>query len=213
MRTAFFKFISGLALPTLFTIVDQCDYGYSIESLIHHDFFPAFKRSRSFTLNFISNIKAESIIERAAEIRYCGGVVGTSTLPTQFLCLLLKLLQLQPEISIVKAFIESYDFKYLRLLGAFYLRLVGTPVEIHSNIEPLLSDYRKVRFINQTREMKIEHIDVFANNLLTQERYFSITLPVMQKRQALEEAGQLKPRVSPLDAKIEEYQVSSSESE
>lgn len=35
--------------------------------------------------------------------------------------------------------------RYLRALGAFYLRLVGTAMEIYQYLEPLLNDYRKLR--------------------------------------------------------------------
>jgi pre-mRNA-splicing factor 38A len=36
-------------------------------------------------------------------------------------------------------------FRYLRALGAFYLRLVGNAKEIYQYLEPLLNDYRKLR--------------------------------------------------------------------
>src|SRR2546423_781670 len=35
--------------------------------------------------------------------------------------------------------------RYLRALGAFYLRLVGTSLEIYQYLEPLLNDHRKLR--------------------------------------------------------------------
>lgn len=47
------------------------------------------------------------------------------------MCLVLKMLQLQPEKEIVIEFIKNEDFKYVRILGAFYLRLVGKPVDIY----------------------------------------------------------------------------------
>jgi len=36
--------------------------------------------------------------------------------------------------------------RYLRVLGAFYMRLVGKPVDIYQYLEPLYNDYRKLRF-------------------------------------------------------------------
>ena len=42
--------------------------------------------------------------------------------PTPFLCLVLKMLQIQPEKDIVIEFIKNEDFKYVRALGAYYLR-------------------------------------------------------------------------------------------
>lgn len=39
-----------------------------------------------------------------------------------------KLLQLQPEKEIIVEFITNPDYKYIRALGAMYLRLVGKPL-------------------------------------------------------------------------------------
>jgi pre-mRNA-splicing factor 38A len=36
-------------------------------------------------------------------------------------------------------------YRYLRALAAFYLRLVGSSVEVYTHLEPLLADYRKLR--------------------------------------------------------------------
>ena len=33
----------------------------------------------------------------------------------------------------------------MRILGAFYMRLVGRPVEVYQYLEPLYNDYRKIR--------------------------------------------------------------------
>jgi pre-mRNA-splicing factor 38A len=74
-----------------------------------------------------------------------GGAYGGSLKPTKFICLVLKMLQLQPEKDIVIEFIKNWDYKYVRLLGAFYLRLIGSPVDIHEYLEPLYNDFRKVR--------------------------------------------------------------------
>ena len=46
-------------------------------------------------------------------------------MPSNFMCLVLKLLQIQPDAEVVREYILQEDSKYLRLLGAFYLRLTG----------------------------------------------------------------------------------------
>lgn len=46
-------------------------------------------------------------------------------MPSNFMCLVLKLLQIQPDPEIIREYILQEDSKYLRLLGAFYLRLTG----------------------------------------------------------------------------------------
>lgn len=83
-------------------------------------------------------------MDKAVELEYMGGQYAGQQ-PTPFLCLTLKMLQLQPEKDIVIQLIQQEDFKYLRALAAFYWRLVARSVEIYKYLEPLLNDYRKLR--------------------------------------------------------------------
>ena len=46
-----------------------------------------------------------------------GGTFGGSRKPTEFMCLVLKLLQIQPDKEIVVEYIKNEDYKYVRLLG------------------------------------------------------------------------------------------------
>lgn len=45
------------------------------------------------------------------ELRYIGGIFGENVKPTPFLCLILKMLQIQPEKDIIIEFIKNVDFK------------------------------------------------------------------------------------------------------
>lgn len=38
-----------------------------------------------------------------------------------------------------------FDFRYVRVLGAFYMRLTGTVTDVYQYLEPLYNDYRKLR--------------------------------------------------------------------
>ncbi|KAI9208640.1 PRP38 family-domain-containing protein [Polychytrium aggregatum] len=145
-------------------------------------------------------LSAETLVDKAVALKYIGGQHGNQR-PTEFLCLTLKLLQLQPEKEIIQLFIEDEEFKYLRALGAFYLRLTGTSVEIYKSLEPLLLDKRKLR----RRGMKgydLTFIDEFVDELLTAERVCDTILPRITKRHVLEELGELEPRVSPLESEL-----------
>ncbi|KAL4163009.1 hypothetical protein KRP22_015123 [Phytophthora ramorum] len=86
------------------------------------------------------------------------------------------MLQLQPEIEVVKQFVENEDYKYVTVLGAVYLRLVGKPADVYTLLEPLLSDYRKIRKRNVIG-WEITHVDEIADALLTEEYYIDLTLP------------------------------------
>ena len=76
------------------------------------------------------------------ELKFIGGVYGGNIKPTPFLCLILKMLQIQPEKDIIIEFIKNEDFKYVRALGAYYLRLTGSSLDCYKYLEPLLNDYR-----------------------------------------------------------------------
>lgn len=39
--------------------------------------------------------------------------------------------------------------RYVRALGAMYLRIVGTPLECYKYLEPLYNDYRKLKMKNR----------------------------------------------------------------
>ena len=62
-------------------------------------------------------LTAETLVDKAVELNHCGGTYGGARKPTNFMCLLLKLLQLQPEKEIIIEFIKNDDYKYVRLLG------------------------------------------------------------------------------------------------
>ena len=63
-------------------------------------------------------------------------------------------------------FIRQDEFKYLRVLGAFYLRLVGRPADVHRYLEPLLNDYRRIRARNPDGAFSLLSIDELIDALL-----------------------------------------------
>ena len=55
--------------------------------------------------------------------------------------------------------------RYVRVLGAFYLRLVGSPKEIYEYLEPLYHDFRKIRKLNVDGTYSVVHIDEVSSLL------------------------------------------------
>jgi len=147
-------------------------------------------------------LSAELIVDKGMELRYLGGVYAGNVKPTPFLCLILKMLQIQPERDIVVEFIRQEEYKYIRALGAVYLRLTFGSVEIYKYLEPLYNDYRKLRFMNKDGRFELLYMDDLIDHLLHDESYCNIHLPRLQKRQALEEVGELEPYVSALEGDI-----------
>ena len=155
-------------------------------------------------------LTAETLVERAVALKYCGGTYGGNNKPTAFLCLVLKLLQLQPDRDIIIEFIRNEEFKYLRVLGAFYFRLTGKAEEVYEHLEPLYNDYRKIAY-RSASSWTVKHMDEFVDQLLTEELLCDIALPHLPKRSKLEELGTLPARVSALDYELELQQLQDEE--
>ena len=153
-------------------------------------------------------LTAESLVDKAMEIQAIGGTFGGILEPTNFIQLSLKMLQIQPEKEIVVEFIKNEDYKYVRALGAFYMRLTGRPVEIYQYLEPLYNDYRKLRRRSKDGSYIISRMDEFIDELLREDYVLDIALPHLPKRLALQATGQLAgPRRSALEEELEEEEA------
>ncbi|CAK9212717.1 unnamed protein product [Sphagnum troendelagicum] len=149
-------------------------------------------------------LTAETLVDKAMELDHFGGTFGGNRKATPFMCLTLKMLQIQPEKEIVVEFIKNEDYKYVRILGAFYLRLVGKPTDVYQYLEPLYNDYRKLRRKLADGGYTLSHVDEMIDELLTTDYSCDIALPRVPKRWTLEAAGQLEPRRSALEDEEEE---------
>ena len=137
-------------------------------------------------------VSAAALVDLAMEIREFGGVYGGTNRCTDFLCLVLKMLQIQPDKEIVVRtaarrgafartlsvccaaaersgaawrlcpqveFIKNEEYKYVRLLGAFYLRLVGKPLEVYQYLEARSRSRYAARPLPQrTRISHLRHV-------------------------------------------------------
>lgn len=149
-------------------------------------------------------LTAETLVDKAMELDHFGGTFGGNRKATPFMCLILKMLQIQPEKEIVVEFIKNEDYKYVRILGGFYLRLVGKPTDVYHYLEPLYNDYRKLRRKNADGSFSLDHVDEFIDELLTKDYSCDIALPRVPKRWTLEGSGTLEPRRSALEDDFEE---------
>jgi pre-mRNA-splicing factor 38A len=173
-------------------------------------------------------LNAATLCDRAAELTFIGGTYGGMGKPTPFLCLAFKLLQLVPSKEIILAYLnfseegqgedaednedvlrndipqtKMGEFKYLRALACFYIRLAWSQVEIYQTLEPLLADYRKLK--RRTREgFVLTYMDQFIDDLLTKDRVCATALWKLPSRVQLEDLGMLDPRESALGDELEE---------
>ena len=74
--------------------------------------------------------------------------------------------------------------RYVRALGAYYLRLTGTSLDCYKYLEPLLNDYRKIRIQNREGKFELSHMDEFIDSLLREERACDVILPRIQVTEA-----------------------------
>ena len=157
-------------------------------------------------------INEATLCDRAIEMTYLGGTYGQQK-PTPFLCLTLKLLQLLPDREVVMEYLHQPDFKYLSALAAFYVRLTFEPVDVFKTLEPLLSDYRKIRRRTKDGGYFLTYLDQFIDDLLTKDRVCGTSLRKLPQRTLLEDLEQLDPRISPLEKEIDEIDNSSERSD
>lgn len=172
---------------------------YLVEKIIRSRIYDArYWKEECFALS------AELLVDKAMELKFVGGVFGGNIKPTPFLCLVLKMLQIQPEKDIVIEFIRQEDFKYVRALGAFYMRLTGTSLDCYKYLEPLYNDYRKLRRQSRQGEFELTYMDEFIDELLHEERLCDVILPRIQKRHILEANNDLETRISALEDDLDE---------
>lgn len=141
-------------------------------------------------------LSVADVLKKAAKQLECLG-----GLPTRFLSLTLKLLQLHPETNVmVETFIEQESFKYVRALGCLYIRLTARPVDVYNTLEPLYRDRSKLRQYIAPR-WTLLHMDEFIHDLLTATFVCGIALPRLPARRTLQAAGYLSegPRISALN--------------
>ncbi|CAL9003311.1 unnamed protein product, partial [Prunus brigantina] len=149
-------------------------------------------------------LTAETLVDKAMELDHIGGTFGGNRKPTPFMCLVMKMLQIQPEKEIVIEFIKNDDYKYVRILGAFYLRLTGTDTDVYQYLEPLYNDYRKLRRNLADGNYALTHVDEVIDELLTKDYSCDIAMPRIKKRWTLEATGSLELRKSALEEDFDE---------
>lgn len=155
---------------------------------------------------FCFGLTTEGLIDEAAKLDYVGGTYGGRRRPTRFLCLFLKMLQIQPDEEVILEYIKQPDLKYLRALGAAYFRISSRHIDVFKTLEPLYADYRKLRYRDMTGKMSIIHMDEFVDWLFQEKTVCDVTMPGLPKRESLEQTLELPPYESVLDDDLEDLE-------
>lgn len=152
----------------------------------------------------LAGVNAEDLVDRAVELKYIGGTYGGNRKPSKFLCLVLKLLQIQPDKKVIYTLIDNSHYKYVRALGLFYLRLVGSSSEVYAACEKVLTDYRPLVVRHHDGSFSVIHVDELADSLLRLDICYDVVLPRLVKRDVLEDQGKIGPKVSVIEAALED---------
>lgn len=162
-----------------------------LESILRKKIFACkYWKEKCYALN------AETIIDRAIEIKYIGGAYGKIGTPTDFICLTLKLLQISPDLEIIYEYLSNPDHKYLTAIAAFYVRLAAKPKDVYRFLEPLYEDYRKICLRSVDGTFTVIHMDVYINELINNDTCLGVTLPKIPSRTVLADSGELGEYVS-----------------
>lgn len=159
--------------------------------------------SKASTINFYS------LLDECIDSVHVVGVYINKgkTVVSRFMCLLFRLIHIQPPIDVVLWLVDfrNHKFKYICVLFSLYYRIIcENPVEIYNVLEPLLEDYRKIRVFDLDGTVKIAHVDEIIDGLLETSKFYGITLPLLTKRWVLEEKGELEERESKLMEEFEQ---------
>ena len=173
--------------------VHGTDPQYLIEKIIRQRIYDSpYWKEKCFGLD------AATLVDQAVQLNYCGGIYSEHIVPTPFLCLTLKLLQLSPPMPIILELLQQSAYKYVRLLAALHIRLTGRAEAVYGQLDGLLSDWRKVRRRREDGTWELLHVDELVDEMLVKERCCSVTLPRMAKREQLMAAGKMEERKSAL---------------
>ena len=177
--------MANIKTPKSVLAVHGLDPQLLIEKIIRERIYECrFYRDNCDTLDF------DRILTVATTLNHIGGTYS-NTKPVPFICILLKLLQIQPSLESIDRLLHDEN-KYVVALGLLYIRLVRDSKSCYSIIENYLFDYKKLRYRQLDGTFTLMFFDEFADNLLKSERFCGIILPRMIKRKLLEEKGELE---------------------
>ena len=155
-----------------------------------------------FWNQYCFGVNLVTLIDRVQNLKGVGGVYGMFREPSNFICLFLKLLELEPSKEVIYYILntKSWQNKHLRLLAALYVRFVFPPEEVYLILEDQLTYYFKIAVLREDG-YHVEHYDEVINSFLNDKFWCGITFPPLTPRL------NLPPRQTPLAHMIEKLKI------
>ena len=157
--------------------------------------------SSPYYKSVLNNCSILTIIDEIVESKYIGTTYSKQKFPTPFLCLLVRLTQIQPPIDIVNELLGSHDLKYLRQLMYFYVRMNCKDVQVYKILEQGFESYNKIVVREEDGKFKIINCDEIVEILLTSKNFGSLFFPHLTRRNIFERKNKLSKWVSNLNKK------------
>ena len=155
-----------------------------------------------YWMQYCFGVDLVTFIDRAQLIQGVGGLFGNFKQPCNFLCLFLKLLELEPSEAIIRKMLDTkcWQMKYLRLLAALYVRFTFPCEQVYLTLEPLLNQYNQIPILKSTG-WEITYFDCVINSFINDEFWCGLSFPPMTPRVGIQ------PRLSPLNHLSEKIRV------
>ena len=146
-----------------------------------------------FYQQYCFGVNLVTFVDRAQLLKGVGGIYGTYKQPSNFICLFLKLLELEPSNNVIEHFLSTrvWQMKHLRLLAALYIRFAYPSDDVYLKLEPLLTRYEKVAVLTDEGYVS-SHFDEVIDSFLKKKLWCGIQLPPLTPRHGI------PPRVSQL---------------
>ncbi|KAG9394184.1 Pre-mRNA-splicing factor 38 [Carpediemonas membranifera] len=123
------------ATPSYVVHVHGQDPQFLVDKIVRRKIYDC-----NFWKVYCTSLEQDTVIHRVLELFYVGGTFGAYEEPSPFLCLLLKLLQVQPPLELVTGIFTRSTNPHVRVLAAMYTRMVAPSAVIYETLEPLLFD-------------------------------------------------------------------------
>ncbi|KAK8871089.1 Pre-mRNA-splicing factor 38A [Tritrichomonas musculus] len=146
-----------------------------------------------FWLQYCFGVNLVTLVDRAQLLQGVGGLYGQLKAPCNFLCLFLKLLELEPSEEVIRQMLntKSWQMKNLRLLAALYVRFTYPCEQVYLILEPLLQQYNKVAILKNDG-WEITYFDVVIQSFIKEDFWCGVSFPPLTPRVGI------PPRLSPL---------------
>ena len=129
----------------------------------------------------ISNASFKELWEMSESLHSIGSIYGEEQIPTRFLMIIMKFLQLSPYVDTILPTLSSTP-KYVQALLLLYVRMTASPLLTYQTLEPYYSQYHPLQVRSKSGELHTLYLDEWVDQLLLQSTVLGYYLPKLPPR-------------------------------